>query len=322
MSFSDIKGQDKAIGVLKAYLSSFKFAGAYLFTGPEGVGKRLAARTFAKALNCLKQKEDSCDSCPSCLKIEKNNHPDIHFIEPVDSGAIKIEEIRQLKQDISLKSYEAEFKVFIINDAHQLTAEASNALLKILEEPPAESVIILVAAKPQLLFKTIISRCQRIKFSSLQRASLETILKEDYRLDGTLAHFLAYFCEGRIGQTLSLKDTDILREKNRVIDMFSASPTAGLDNLARESTRQDIRRYLNLLAGWFRDIYLMKTGIAHAQLINLDRRDELLRLIHRYSWPELESIFKCISDSLGYIEQNVNTKLLLSNLSEAITYGT
>jgi DNA polymerase-3 subunit delta' len=295
-------------------LSRDKLAGAYLFTGPEGIGKYLAARTFAQALNCRNAKDDACGACASCLKIEKNSHPDVHFIDALDAEAIGIEEVRQLKQDISLKSYEAGFKVFLINDAHKLTAEASNALLKILEEPPQDSVIILVTAKPQLLFKTIISRCQRIKFSSLPTVSLEAILKEDYCLDSALAHFLAYFCEGRLGHALRLKDADILKEKNRIINIFNLSSLAGLDSLAKESSRQDIRRYLNLLAGWFRDIYLAKSGIAHAQLINLDRRDELLRLIHRYSWPELENIFKCISDSMGYIEQNINTKLLLSNL--------
>jgi DNA polymerase-3 subunit delta' len=317
MSFQDIKGQDVAINALKEYLKAKRIAGAYLFTGPEGVGKCLAARTFAKALNCRLKQEDSCDSCISCLKIDKNEHPDVRLIERADSESISIEDIRELKKSISLRPYEGEFKIFIINDAHKLGAEAANALLKVLEEPPANSLIILVSAKSTLLFKTIISRCHTVKFYPLRRPELEAVLRKDYFLDNDLAHFLAYFSEGRIGRSLRLKDADILKEKNRVIDAFTGPRPQLLDNLAL-GPRHDIRQYLNMLAGWFRDIYLIKVGMPHAELINLDRRDELLRVMHRYSWFELEEIFRSIADSLLYLDRNVNVKLLLSYLKAQV----
>ena len=348
MSFKDIKGQDKPIQILKEYIKHSRLTGSYLFTGEEGVGKKLVAKTLAKALNCESQALDSCDRCASCLKIEKGQHPDIHVLEgSVSSGvnleqdqrigaqvsdSLKIEYIRQLQKDINLKPYEAKLKVFIIDNAHNLTAEASNALLKILEEPPPGSLIILISAKPALLFKTIISRCKMMKFYPLQRTKLEEILKKDFHLDNNLAHYLAYSCEGRIGRVLKLKDTDILKEKNRIIDAFTPLETmnrqkkdmvsltgfnlvrrTGLDKLSIEN-RNNARNHLNILAGWFRDMYLIKIGAPYGGLINLDRKDELLRLMQRYTFTDLYEIFNSLSRSLLCLEQNINIKLLLSNL--------
>ncbi|MFA5411181.1 MAG: AAA family ATPase [Candidatus Omnitrophota bacterium] len=319
MSFADIKGQDQAVERLKEYLRQGRLASSYLFLGPDGVGKCLAARTLAKAINCLEDNLDSCGRCPSCLKIEKNGHPDVHILGSSSgetlaaSGTIKIEDIRQMQKEINLKSYEGKLKVFIIDNAHRLTAEASGALLKTLEEPPAESLIILLSSKPALLFKTVISRCQVLKFLPLPRIKLEEILQKDYRFDSREAHFLAYFCEGRLGYAMRLKELDIFREKNRIIEgLGSPGILAPGEDLAE--SRESLRQGLNILAAWFRDIYMIKTGSIHKELINFDRREQLLRLMNRYSFSELDEILKYISDSLLYLEQNINVKLLLSNL--------
>lgn len=335
MSFKDIKGQDKPIQILKEYIKHSRLTGSYLFVGEEGVGKKLVAKTLAKALNCEGQALDSCDSCLPCLKIEKGQHPDIHIIDDSasscvdleggrrigteDSASIKIEHIRQLQKDINLKPYAGKQKVFIIDNAHNLTAEASNAFLKILEEPPLGSLIILLSAKPALLFKTIISRCKMIKFYPLQRSKLEEILKKDFHLDNNLTHYLAYSCEGRIGRALKLKDIDILREKNRIIDAFTLVGRPVRDKPSIEN-RNDVRAHLNILAGWFRDMYLIKIGAPYSELINLDRKEELLRLVHRYTFMNLYEILNSLSNSLFYLERNVNIKLLLANLREDITY--
>ncbi len=333
MSFQDIKGQDRPIQILKEYIRHSRITGSYIFAGEDGVGKKLVAKTLAKALNCEGGTLDSCDKCVSCLKIEKGQHPDIHIIggsTPVnvnhgpsriaaaeESDSIKIEDIRQLQKDINLKPYEGRKKIFIIDNAHSLTGEASNALLKILEEPPSESLIILISSKIQLLFKTIISRCKMMKFHPLQRSNLEEILKKGFHLDNDLAHYLAYFCEGRIGRALKLKDTDTLRERDRIVDEFTPEKRPGQGGLSIEN-RNNARAHLNILAGWFRDMYLIKIGAPYAELINLDRKAELLRLMQRYTFVDLYEIFNSISGSLLYLERNVNIKLLLSNLKFSI----
>ncbi len=329
MSFKDIKGQDKPTQILKEYIKHSRLTGSYLFVGEEGIGKKLFAKTLAKAVNCEGGVVDSCDKCASCLKIEKGRHPDVHIIGGPDSpgvnlehsqamgiedsDSIKIEYIRQLQKDINLKPYEGRKKVFIIDNAHNLTAEAGNALLKILEEPPLNSLIILISSKASLLFKTIISRCKMMKFYPLQRTELEEVLKKDFRLDDNLAHFLAYFCEGRIGRALKLKDTDILRERDRTIDTFTLARRPVQDKLSTEN-RSSVCAHLNILAAWFRDMYLIKIGAPYRELINLDRKAELLRLMHRYTYVDLYEAFNSISGSLLNLERNINIKLLLTNL--------
>ncbi len=321
MSLNNIKGQAQAIKLLKQSLAHSTIAGAYLFIGQEGVGKYLAAVNFAKAINCLEETEDACDGCISCVKIGKKQHPDVHFIEPQDSGAIKIEHIRDLKKEIAYRPYEAKKKVFVINDAHNLTAEASNALLKTLEEPAGDSVIILITAKPTLLFKTIISRCQIIKFHPMARNELEEMLSAEYHLERLGAHFLAYFSEGRLGRALKMKESEILRDKNRVIDEFIfLRKSSSFEGLTLEK-KEDIRDCLNILTSWFRDIYLTKAGLAHSEIINLDRKEELLKLMTHYSWLDLDVALDTISDSFSYLEHNINIKLLLSNLKVQICHG-
>ncbi len=312
MSFKNIKGNLKALELLKSGIAQDTLFGAYLFTGPEGIGKMLAAKTLAKAVNCLDKDDDSCDACSSCLKIEKGYHPDVSIIDALGSD-IKIEYIRQLQREISLRPYEAEKRVFIINNAHNLNSESSNAFLKTLEEPPKNSLLILVTSKPGSLFKTILSRSKTIRFYPINRQELEVVLKDSYALDAQTSHFLAYFSEGSIGRALYLKDRDILREKNRIIDaLFSAS--VGSPGNYPENKREDIRSMLDILVSWFRDIYLVKSGMPEKEMIHLDRKNDILRLVNRYSFPELDGVLNAISNSLLYLGQNVNTKLLLANL--------
>jgi len=312
MSFNSIRGQDKAIRMLKGYIEHSRLEGAYLFAGPQGVGKKLIAKTLAKAINCLNNELDPCGECVSCKKIENNQHPDMHFLE-LDEAEIKIEYVRNLQREISLRPYEAKRKVFIIDNAHHLTADASNALLKILEEPPKSSLIILISDKPMLLFKTIISRCKVLKFAPFARTELEGILKKDFALDNNTSHFLAFFSDGSLGRALRLKDTDIIREKNAVIDKFALSTKLNLSGLDIKN-KDEMRKNLNILATWFRDIYLIKTGMSHAEIINFDRKDELLKEMSKFSYPDLNDILRCISDSIVYLGQNINTRLVLYNL--------
>ncbi|MDD2689436.1 MAG: DNA polymerase III subunit delta' [Candidatus Omnitrophica bacterium] len=319
MSFSAIKGQIGPINILKKYIEQSCLAGGYLFTGPQGIGKKLVAKTLAKTVNCLEAGLDSCDACISCKKIDNNQHPDVHIIEAEEACEIKIEYIRQLQKEINLKPYEAKVKVFIIDDAHNLTAEASNALLKILEEPPKNSLIILISDKQALLFKTIISRCKILKFAALKRAELEIILKEDYSVEKNLAHFLAYFSEGSFGTALKFKDRDIMREKNKIIDSFVLSRKGGFENLSIQN-REEVSGYFNILATWFRDIYLIKVGLPHSEIINFDRRDELLRSMSEFSFSDLNEILSSISESILSLGQNMNVKLVLHNFSSIIQH--
>lgn len=293
-------------------MKNARLARGYLFLGPDGVGKVFTAKTLAKALNCKENNLDSCDKCPSCLKIESGQHPDVHIIDSQDAE-IKIEDIRQLQSEIALRPYEGRVKVFIIKNAHNLNQASGNAFLKTLEESPGNSVIILISEKQNLLLKTIISRCQAIKFYPAPRLELENVLFTNYSIGKELAHFLAYFCEGRLGAALSLKEVDILKQKNLIIDEFALSRKSEIDTLLGKK-RDEIRDSLNILASWFRDMYILKIGSAHDELINLDRKPDLLKNIQRYSFSELDDILTFISQAIYYLEHNINVKLLQANL--------
>lgn len=326
MPFQDIRGQDRPIQRLKKYLSRQRMAGAYLFTGPEGVGKKLAALTLAKALNCLTRQDDSCDTCASCLKINKHQHPDVKIInnsgpEPDESHShseIKIEFIRAMQDEINLRPYEGRKKVFIVDGAHHLNPEASNAFLKTLEEPPENSIIILISEKPAFIFKTIISRCQVIKFFPFKKKELNTILKDEYHLDDNLSHYLSNFSEGRLGEALRLKDTDIMLKKNKIINGFIVPAPQGGFSSVIAPTRDIVREELNILASWFRDLYLVKAGLKFEDLINFDRKEEIARLVDGYSFTDLEQVLNVIAKSLNLLDRNVNVKLLLSNLRASL----
>jgi DNA polymerase-3 subunit delta' len=312
MSFKSIKGQDKAINVLRAYVRNASLEGGYIFTGAQGIGKKMTALALAKELNCLDSDADACAPCYSCLKINSSQHPDVHIISE-DEAQIKIESVRILQKNMSLRAYEGKYKVFIIDNAHTLTAEASNCLLKVLEEPAKNSLIILVSDKPNLFFKTVLSRCKIVKFSALKREDLEGILKRDYNIEDGFAHFLAYFTEGRLGLALKLKDDGILVKKNSIIDKFVLSPKPNAQSAAGNS-REDVRGALNLLSSWFRDIYILKVGMPKNEVINSDRLPDLLRSTSRFSCTELDMILNNISVSISWLDKNVNNRLLMYNL--------
>jgi len=296
MLLKDIIGQDAAVNIIRGYMDSGRLSGGYLFSGPEGVGKRLAATAIARELN----------------NRQSGQHPDIHIIESEDAE-IKIEDIRSLQREINFKPYEGKFKFFIIDNAHKLNPEASNALLKTLEEPSKDSVIILITAKPNLLFDTILSRCKKIKFSSLPRRLLSDVLAKEHSLDKDQARFLAYYCEGSLGAALKLKDTDIFSEKNTLIDKFILYPQDKPYNVGLLN-REGLRRCFNILATGFGDIYLLKYVSGDDEIINLDRKSDLLKVKDKFSGARLDEIMHFLCDGLLYIEQNINIKLLLNNL--------
>jgi len=312
MGFSDILGHTKTLGIIGAYLEKSRFSGSYIFSGPEGIGKRMAAKIIAQQLNCTGQALRPCGICGGCLKIQKETHPDLQIIQNGQSQ-IKMEDIRGILRQANLRPYEGAVKVFIIDNAHKLNSEAANSLLKVLEEPPGDVLIILVTHKPQNIIKTVLSRCKEIKFSPLIRAQLEAILIKNYALDKAAAHFLAYYAEGRIGLALRLKDTPLLQEKNKIFDAFILS-SKPLEQSIMNQTKEQLQVCLNILASWFRDIYLLKCGLPDQEAIHLDRHSDLLKLIPRFSFKHLDEIMAGLSESSWYLEKNINSKLILHNL--------
>ena len=333
MPFKDIHGQEEAITLIQKDLRNKRFSRSYLFCGPEGVGKKMAALAFAQALNCSLNADDACGECISCRKIAELKHPDLHLImreekkssfvqrqflndQALLSDEIKVEQIRKLQKEALLKPYEARFKVFIIEEAHLLNEAAANCFLKTLEEPPLFSVFILITDKSHLIFKTILSRCRIIKFKAWERRALEEKLKKDYLIKEGLAHFLAYFYEGRLGAALKGKE-EVLKAREALFEGFKG-PNYFVRNFETE-TLQSFKESLNLLNTFFRDLYLLKcNAVAEEELINLDRKDILEKFLAYYSKSDLERVLGAIAECAFFAEENVNRRLILQKLKIAL----
>lgn len=318
MAFRDIKGQQSVIEFFRSSFNRERLAHAYIFSGPEGLGKTLLAHNLAKFLNCqepFKEGElftDCCDRCIACRKIDNRNHPDVHWIEPSRRAEkISIDEIRLVQKEISLKPYEGKFKIFIIQEAQEMTPEAANSLLKTLEEPPSASLLLLISKNISGLLPTVLSRCQIIKFYPLDHERLTQILKKDYAVDANYAHFLAVASEGRIGRAIDLKDEDILNEKNRIIDGVCQVGKQPSFNLFNFKDRKKLIIQIKYLLDWFRDILIFKVGLPSSSIINTDRIEGIKSYTNLYKPSELEQIIAKINQAHRLIEQNVNPKIAL-----------
>ena len=314
MSFRDIKGQDNAVSFLKKALESGRVAHAYIFLGPSGVGKKLAALNFAKALNCLGESEKPCDSCASCKKIESSNHPDVHLLNPLkEGGSIKIDEARTLILKIGLKPYEGRKKVCIIDGANALTQEATSSLLKTLEEPPADSVLILILDKISYIPRTIQSRSQIIRFRNLAADEIKNILVEKHGVDAVKAHILARISSGRLGEAIKYKDEEFFEKRAELLD--GLSKRTFFDSDFEGAGRDDFKLYLDMMLSWYRDILVAKvSGGAGQEFFNIDRRDDIYKEAAGASVEHLNEIIGEIIATGSYLESNANAKLAMSVL--------
>ena len=204
-----IRDQHIPVRLLRNVLERRRIPSGLLFWGPGGVGKRLAALEFAKALNCLNLKTDACGECLSCRKIAHGNHPDLHTLAPVKkSRNIDVEAIDGIIEAASLRPYEGRWRVFIIQDAERMREPAQNHLLKTLEEPVGKSVFILVTEHPQWLLPTIRSRCQRVRFGALRPETVVEILQREREVSPEEAGAVAALSGGQMDRAFDLLDTD------------------------------------------------------------------------------------------------------------------
>lgn len=309
MSFSGVKGQEQAIKFLQAAIKSGRLPHAYIFAGPDGCGRSLLAKNFAKAVNCENTDNAPCGSCLSCRKIDNDLHPDVKWIRKDEkSRQIKIDQIRELERDIILKPYEARYKVYIIVEAELMNSEAANSFLKTLEEPPDKSLIVLIVERPKDLPMTIVSRCQLIRLNPMNPRELASILVRDYGVPEYKAELLSRISEGRLGKAISY-ESDMLEWKNGVLDEF-----AGDDRIEDYSSenRGELSKKLSVLVSWYRDLLVFKATGDESLVFNIDRLDDIKNEARRYSEKRVISIFESVLDAKENVENNINPKLALA----------
>ena len=261
LCYSQLVGQDKAKQLLGKTLSSDRLPHGFLFKGPDGVGKCLYARGLAAAINCKDAGGvGACGVCLSCRKIFSGNHPDFSIIRP-DKGAIKIDQVRQLVKSISYPPYESYKRVVVLEDVHTMRREAANSLLKTLEEPPDDNVLVLTANSSREILATLTSRCQVIPFVALSSDQTCEILKK-YEIDETDARILARLSEGSPGVALTLQKAEIVDLWREVVG-FLSDPVIHVNRdvgqllrLAEKvaTLKEELPTLLGLLRLWVRDL--------------------------------------------------------------------
>ncbi|MBI4003921.1 MAG: DNA polymerase III subunit delta' [Candidatus Omnitrophica bacterium] len=269
MSWSEILGQDLAKRTLSAHLASGKTAGAYLFAGPEGVGKRLLVLELAKALNCTTEGSRPCDRCVTCQQITKGIHPDVHRVTPSGaSNQIRIDDIRQVLERIGLRPYNARVQVAILEQAERLNEEAANSLLKSLEEPTTFTRFLLTTNQLPHCLPTIVSRCQILRCPPLPREIVQRILLDRHGCDPRTAEMTARLSQGSVSRALELADrwTDYERLLNQLADFRMSE---WMETPLPES-RQDVTHLLDGMVVRLRDRSAAAAGEA-ARSADVDR---------------------------------------------------
>lgn len=326
-----IVGHVKELEMLKKAASGTP-AQAYLFTGPEGIGKFTTALWFARLINCRDSSGTPCGKCNSCKKIVRGVHPDVRIIEgggeseaseegEDGENAVKIEQIRQIGNEINYKPLEAKYKFYIIPRAEKMTDGAANSFLKILEEPPSHAVIVLITYNKLALLPTIISRCQHINFQPLKRNEIFEFLEDKAALkDEQKVHLIASLSDGKPGRAVQLLENEDLWElRIKALDICEKISGAGYVDaifLAQEmeKTKGNITRLLEFMLEWFRDLMVLKERAEKNLIINIDRLDSLENSISDLSVWQIESCIKHILEARGQLEMNANLKLVLQNL--------
>ncbi len=200
--FEKIMGNDAIKEMLAKSIENQTISHSYLFVGIQGIGKKLLARELAKNILCIGQEDK--DNCKSCLELESNNHPDFMCIEP-DGNSIKIDQIRFLQKKIQEKPIISNKKVYLIDEADQMTTEAQNCLLKTLEEPPEFAIIILIGSQENAFLPTIKSRCMILHFQPIEEEKIKLFMEANYGISNMTSNGLAMF-QGSIGKAIKLKD--------------------------------------------------------------------------------------------------------------------
>ncbi len=312
-------GHKQVLRMLRNAITQGRVAHAYLFTGPSGVGKETIALSFARALLCSSPADgDACGVCRACRQVRSCNHPDF-YTEGPDGASIKIEQIRDIQRRVPYRSYQGGRKLFLIRQAETMTDQAANCLLKTLEEPPPDTVFILITARPQLLPPTIISRCQQVLFKNIP---LPELIEGLVRLHGMLeedALLPAALSGGSMGKALAYTSGSYLERRRAVYNLLRALGEAGpcesleMAEKAAES-RESACFTLEVLSCWYRDLLVYRETGEAGLLFNHDHTALIKSESERFETTTLLEIIESIESAKGKAETNINTRLILEVL--------
>lgn len=321
-------GNAYALRMLREHVARGSARHAYLFTGPSGVGRRTLALYFAQAVNCSQPAVpgEPCGSCSSCLRFEKMQHPDLSIVQAEQvGGTLKVDQIRELQRSLALAPYEARYRVALLLRFEEANHNAQNALLKTLEEPNAQVLLLLTASSPESLLPTIVSRCEVVRMSTVPVLELEKGLQDCYGLPPEKAALLAHLSEGKPGLARryhgdeKLLDTRqaVLDDHRRLLSGSRADQFAYAEKITKRAKdrdpREELRKILVVWLSYWRDILHVTAGAA-TPLTNLDRKTEIETLAAALDLRSAHRAVAAVEKTLGLLEINANPRLVFEVL--------
>lgn len=353
MAFEAVIGQERVKEILIRAAQRERLPHALLFHGPEGVGKDALAIELAKAINCT---NPPCGGCPSCRKIDKGQHPDVHLIFPIPSNikpeehathlqektrhpyaavsftkasSISIKAIRGLQRSMSYKPFEAKYKVAIIAEADKMTIEAANAFLKSLEEPPPDTVLILTTSKPHALLSTILSRCQKLRFDPLNETEIEGALLEHSPDEPHRARLASRLAIGNYRRAQEFIKDDIDRRRTEALSLLTSGLSGTVAQIVEASesymgrvNTDELKTFLNLSLLWMRDLLLLHEKRDEQHIANIDRLEELKDWTSTYTESDVRRWIEATKKTLELIDRNVNVQLAIIGLMQSFRNST
>ena len=319
--FQDIIGQEQIKEHLRNAISTGKISHAYIIEGERFAGKEYIAQIFAMALQCAGEGEKPCQECRSCRQALSGNHMDIIRVVHEKPGSISVDDIReQVNGNVAIKPYDNPYKIYIINEAEKMTAQAQNALLKTLEEPPAYGVILILTNSLESMLPTILSRCVQLHMKPVPDALVKKYLMETLRVPDYKAEVCTAFARGNIGKAKHLavsEDFEQIEEEalsllKYIREMDVNEMSAAIKKIG--DYQMDAGDYLDILAVWYRDVLLFKATKDANHLIFREEFQNIKRVAARTSYEGIESVLKALSRAKKRLEANVNFELTMELL--------
>jgi DNA polymerase III subunit delta' len=329
MPFRDIAGHRHLLDLMAGAATRGSLPPSLIFAGPDGVGKRMAAVALAQLVNCQSPLVpstpgpstlgiDACGRCASCTRIARMVHADVLVVEPGETGAIKVDQVREAVDRTGYRPFEGRRRVVIVDEADAMLGEAQNALLKTLEEPPAASMFVLVTSRPELLLPTVRSRCQRLRFGRLSADEIAAVLMRSHGYDEADAHAAAASADGSVGLALEGGSGAFVAARDAAAELLqgvaaSNDPRRRLDSakaIAGGGDRDEVRLRLRALASLLRDLGVIGARAEERHLANVDLANDLRRLARSFDRGRVSNAFAAVDRALEAIDRNASPKIV------------